>query len=58
MADGRHWFSDTMTGALVGFAIGKAIADRQLERAARIDQSSRPSPTQNPTPLIRISIAF
>jgi membrane-associated phospholipid phosphatase len=34
MADGEHWASDTMTGAIVGFAIGKAIADRQLRRAA------------------------
>lgn len=58
MADGRHWFSDTMTGALVGFAIGKGIADRQLGRAARIDQSSRPSPAQISTPLIKISFAF
>src|SRR5207249_11148857 len=34
MADGEHWASDTMTGAVVGFAIGKAIADRQLRRVA------------------------
>ncbi len=58
MADGRHWFSDTMTGALVGFAIGKGIADRQLGRAARNDQPSRPISSQTPSPLIRISIAF
>ena len=59
MADGRHWASDTMTGALVGFAIGKAIADHQLARAARSnEQTSRPLPGQTPTPLIRISIAF
>jgi membrane-associated phospholipid phosphatase len=58
MADGRHWFSDTMTGALVGYAIGKGIADRQLGRAARIDQSSRLSPVQASTPLIKISIQF
>jgi len=58
MADGRHWFSDTMTGALVGFAIGKGIADRQLGRAARLAQSSRPSPAMTPTPLIKISFVF
>lgn len=59
MADGRHWASDTMTGALVGFAIGKAIADRQLGRAARsTDPASRPLPGQSPTPLIRISFQF
>lgn len=32
MADGEHWASDTMLGAIVGFAIGRAIAARQLER--------------------------
>ena len=58
MADGRHWASDTMTGALVGYAIGKAIADRQLSRAARNLEQARPVPGQSPTPLIRISIAF
>ncbi|HEV8217928.1 MAG TPA: phosphatase PAP2 family protein [Gemmatimonadaceae bacterium] len=57
MADGRHWASDTMTGALVGFAIGKAIADRQLSRASR-SAEVRPVPGQEPTPLIRISIPF
>jgi len=58
MADGRHWFSDTMTGALVGFAIGKGIADRQLSRASRQSEATRPLPGQNPTPLIRITIPF
>jgi len=32
MADGWHWTSDTMAGAAMGFAIGKAIADRQSSR--------------------------
>ncbi len=35
MADGRHWFSDTMAGAVLGFAIGEAIAVRQRERESR-----------------------
>jgi len=34
MADGWHWASDTMTGAIVGYAIGKLVADRQRTRAA------------------------
>lgn len=34
MADGRHWLSDTMTGAVVGFAIGRTIAIRQRHRLA------------------------
>ncbi len=32
MADGEHWASDTMLGAIVGFAIGREIAARQLAR--------------------------
>lgn len=55
MADGRHWLSDTMTGALVGFAIGKGIADRQLGRAARSEQFSV---ARVPAPVVRISIQF
>ena len=58
MADGRHWFSDTMTGALVGFAIGKGIADRQLGRAGRIGEGSRTGPGPTATPVIRIGFAF
>jgi membrane-associated phospholipid phosphatase len=57
MADGRHWLSDTMTGALVGYAIGKAIADRQLRRASE-NSTARPLPAQSPTPLITITIPF
>ena len=30
--DRRHWTSDTILGALLGFAIGKEIASRSLER--------------------------
>ncbi len=33
LADGAHWASDMVTGAIIGFNIGKAIADRQLARA-------------------------
>jgi membrane-associated phospholipid phosphatase len=29
VADGWHWPSDTMAGAIMGFAIGKFVADRQ-----------------------------
>jgi membrane-associated phospholipid phosphatase len=34
MADGWHWLSDSITGAAMGFAIGKLIADRQEARVA------------------------
>jgi membrane-associated phospholipid phosphatase len=33
MADERHWASDTVIGTLLGFAIGKYVAERQLARA-------------------------
>jgi hypothetical protein len=33
-ADQRHWFSDTVTGVLVGHAFGRVIARRALARAA------------------------
>jgi len=57
MADGRHWLSDTMAGALMGFAIGRTIANRQLARAAKL---SAPSTTGEkiPVPIFQWSIAF
>lgn len=33
-ADQRHWFSDTVTGVLIGHAFGRVIARRALARAA------------------------
>ena len=40
--DGRHWLSDTVVGAMFGYATGKAIAARMLEREKR---SKAPQPT-------------
>jgi membrane-associated phospholipid phosphatase len=39
MADGEHWTSDTVIGGIIGYAIGSAIARRQLAR-----NDSTPSP--------------
>ena len=47
LADGHHWASDMVVGGVVGFAVGKAIAERQLRRkddavaagAARVTRS-------------------
>ena len=33
--DGRHWLSDTVVGAMFGYATGKAVAARMLERESR-----------------------
>src|SRR5690348_6765731 len=33
--DRRHWTSDTMLGALFGYAVGKEVARRQLDRKER-----------------------
>lgn len=36
--DRAHWASDQVVGAVLGFAVGKAVADRQLKkRAARLE---------------------
>jgi membrane-associated phospholipid phosphatase len=51
MADGWHWTSDTMAGAAMGFAIGKAMSDRQSARVA-----SR-AVARSPSPLSRVSAA-
>jgi hypothetical protein len=45
MADGWHWASDTMAGGAMGFAIGKAMSDRQLAREAERASQSSPRPT-------------
>jgi membrane-associated phospholipid phosphatase len=53
MADGRHWASDTMAGAMMGFAIGKGIADRQL---SRVDKERALATAR--MPLLQWSITF
>ena len=44
MADGEHWASDTMLGAIVGYAIGREIALRQLDRARDRAAGAAPVP--------------
>jgi membrane-associated phospholipid phosphatase len=55
MADGWHWASDTVTGVILGVAIGSAISDRFLVR-------HRPGDTQQPAvaplPLFRFRVTF
>ncbi|HEY4129188.1 MAG TPA: phosphatase PAP2 family protein [Gemmatimonadaceae bacterium] len=64
MADGRHWFSDTVTGALVGFALGREIADRQLHRIGKPTKTLTGAPPGAPLnargsiPLFSWSITF
>jgi membrane-associated phospholipid phosphatase len=45
MADGEHWASDTLIGGILGYAIGRAIASRQL---ARIRGSTPPVSATTP----------
>jgi hypothetical protein len=40
LVDRRHWTSDTMLGALFGYAVGKEIALRSVERRQREDAHS------------------
>jgi membrane-associated phospholipid phosphatase len=44
MADGEHWASDTMVGAVVGYCIGRAIAARQLARNSNTSSSNPTGP--------------
>jgi len=38
--DRAHWASDQVVGAVFGFAVGKAIADRQLERRRKASREA------------------
>jgi membrane-associated phospholipid phosphatase len=60
MADGRHWASDTMAGAVLGFAIGKAIAARTLERDGRTRASGTAAAARNSPsiPVFQFSYGF
>jgi len=42
MADGRHWASDTVVGALFGLAVGKQVSARIRSRAASAAGSQPP----------------
>ncbi|HEX3868626.1 MAG TPA: phosphatase PAP2 family protein, partial [Gemmatimonadaceae bacterium] len=58
MADGRHWFSDTMTGAVLGFAIGKALAARTLRRESALRQVASPSTSSIAATMASRSVAI
>jgi membrane-associated phospholipid phosphatase len=59
MSDGRHWFSDTMAGALMGWAIGRTIANRQLARESRIATTTAAKNGEKiPVPVFQWSFAF
>jgi membrane-associated phospholipid phosphatase len=53
MADGGHWLSDQVIGAILGYAIGKEVAHRQLKRrdAKTMQTGMRVSPGLNGTTL-------
>jgi len=57
MLDGRHWFSDTMAGAMMGFAIGKGLADRQLHRNAALPSVNATS-ARSSLPLVQWTMSF
>jgi membrane-associated phospholipid phosphatase len=40
IADGQHWASDVIGGSALGFAIGKALADRQQQRRSALGLST------------------
>ncbi len=44
IADRGHWLSDQLVGTVMGFAIGKEVARRQLKRLAKEQRTTPPSP--------------
>ena len=60
LADGHHWISDSVVGGVVGFAIGKAIAERQLRRGATPAAASSATMHRVPweIPVMQWSVAF
>jgi membrane-associated phospholipid phosphatase len=58
MADGWHWASDTMTGAIMGYAIGAATARRHRDRAERDAAAGLGATMTAPVPLFRMRITF
>jgi len=59
MADGRHWFSDTMAGALMGFAIGRTVANRELARQAKVRAAAATAIGEKiPVPVFQWSFVF
>ena len=57
LLDGRHWTSDTMAGAIMGFAIGKALADHQ-ERRIGSSPGTATSSSRVPSPSVQWSFRF
>lgn len=47
VVDGRHWFSDTVFGALFGYAVGRTISARIEDR----ERSSKPTAVSPPVTL-------
>lgn len=58
MADGAHWFSDQVIGAILGYAIGNEIARRQL---VRLQPGGTPAMNVSPGmngPMLQFSWSF
>jgi membrane-associated phospholipid phosphatase len=43
IVDGWHWTSDTIAGGVLGYAIGRVVAERQLARAPSASKAAQPS---------------
>jgi PAP2 superfamily protein len=44
VADGRHWLSDTVVGALFGYSVGRTVSARMLARERAVVLLSPPPP--------------
>ena len=59
LADGHHWASDMVGGGVVGFAVGKAIAERQLRRTdAPVVAGARTQRAPWQIPVVQWSVVF
>ena len=54
VVDGRHWLSDTVFGALFGYAVGRAISTRMLSR----EEGSSAPKSGSPPVAISFSVPF
>lgn len=55
MVDGEHWTSDTLIGGIIGFSVGRAIAERQLARAAGAPRANALSTSRRRAPNLPIA---
>lgn len=54
----KHWASDVLAGAALGYGISKAIVRRRAERAERAAQGAAPEPRSTSSPTVSMTPVF